>query len=135
MRLICRVTDLRYRRVIRNANNHGRFPAAWLTFGHVSGHGWGFVQPWAQIALFPEKGSPADYTRNPARKHQPFCLLRLWPTWRSERHRNHGHPVEGRYWWSLAWRRPWRRPRLVLLDPTQLKDLVPIGSYRGEDCE
>jgi hypothetical protein len=135
MRLICNVSDVRYRRMIRNPKNQGRFPPAWLTCGMVSGHGWGFLQPWAQIALFPAKGTTADYTRNPDRKHQPFFLLRLWPTWRSERHRNHADPVEGRYWLSLAWRRPWRRPRLVLLDPTARKDLDPIGCYRGEDCE
>jgi hypothetical protein len=148
MRLIVHATDTEYRRVIRNPLAHGRLPHAWLTFGYVRGAGWGFVHPWAQIALFPGKGTlrpinPHGFTdkggarkvRDPERDHDTFFLLRLLPTWRSEQHRNHETPIEGRYWWGLAWRRRWRWPRWVLLDPDKARDPVPVGSYRGDDCD
>ena len=40
MKRIIRVTDQSYRKHIQGQAD-GRLPLAWLTFGNISGHGWG----------------------------------------------------------------------------------------------
>jgi hypothetical protein len=118
MRWIIRATDKAYRELIHDEANEGRLPLAWLTFGYVTGHGWGFLHPWAQQAIFPTKGSIAGI-EHPDRQHDAFFILRLRPHWREAHHQNYEHPIEGRYWYGLAWRRRWGpcwRARWALLD-------------------
>ncbi len=44
-RLVFHVTDKSVRAAMAEDHDTGRIPRAWLTFGEVSGHGWGFVPP------------------------------------------------------------------------------------------
>lgn len=129
MRLVIHATNTTYHEFIADERNHGRLPLAWLTFGDINGLGWGFLHPWAQQAIFPHKGTLAgigDWRRY----HEPFLLLRLWPTWCDKRHPNHEHYIEGRYWHGIAWRKGWGwRPRRVLLD----YDLITVDEQFRRD--
>ncbi|HVJ24864.1 MAG TPA: hypothetical protein VM756_13105, partial [Burkholderiales bacterium] len=89
---------------------------------YVPGHGWAFLPPWAQLAVFPEKGTETG-VGHPNRHHERFAIVRVFPVWMSARHRNHEEAVAGRYWWGLAWRASWQKPRLVLLDPDRVRDV------------
>ncbi len=116
MKLIVWATPARSREYIQDEANEGRLPLAWLTFGYLNGHGWGFLHPWAQQAIFPSKGRWGSDV-DPASIHDAFLILRYWPAWGSHCHPNHEHPIEGRYWRAIVWRRRWgRRPRLAMVD-------------------
>jgi hypothetical protein len=105
--------------------SNGRYPLAWWTYGYLKGHGWGFLPPWAQLAIFPEKGTQ-DGIGHPHRMHEPFAIVRVFPVWMTARHRNHEYAVSGRYWWGLAMRTSWLRPRLVLLDPDKVRPVERV---------
>lgn len=138
MKILQRANREAYRALIKNEFNQGRLPLAWVTVGYIHGHGWGFLHPWAQLAIFPAKGTPAG-SGNRERIHDRFWLLRLWPTWRSERHRNMSWAIHGRFWHGLAWREAWGwrqlgplripRARRVLLDP----DIVTRNPGKADD--
>lgn len=140
MRWILRASDRSYRQAIQDPGNEGRLPLARLTFGCVSGYGWGFVHPWEQQALFPGKGNVAGIG-NPLRHHEPFWILR----WRracpatspvSFKHPNHDYFIEGWYWYGWVWRAVWGkrwgfwpRARWKLLDP----DIVTHDPGKADD--
>ena len=135
MRWLFRATDESFRKAIRNERNEGRVPMARLIYGYVSGHGWGFLRPWEQQALFPEKGTVGG-VGHPDRHHQRFWILRLKPTQRRLRHRNHDYFIEGRYWHALVWRSGWGyrwrylwRWRRAIVDP----DMVTDDPGKAED--
>jgi hypothetical protein len=106
MKLRIRVNSQSFRAYIADEANAGRIPIARLKHGYVIGRGWGFLHPWEQQAIFPQKGTPAGWNTS-ARVHEPFWILRLWPTWCAARHRNHDYDIEGRYWHGLVWRQSW----------------------------
>lgn len=116
--------------VVRHYLGQGeRVPLARLTFGLVSGFGWGFLRPWQQLAVFPEKGTPAGIGHR-HRHHERFWIRALVPHDGTERHPRHSWTVTGRYWEGVAWRASWRYPRMVLLDPDIITaDTHPRGSY------
>lgn len=125
MKLLLRATDTSYRAAIGDEANQGRLPLARLTYGLVTGIGWGFLHPWAQQALFPAKGTPFGIG-HPDRPHERFILVRLRPTVRKVKHPRHAYAIEGRFWEGLAWRAKWGkrfgvpRFRRVLLDPDRI---------------
>lgn len=132
MKLLQRADRDAYRAIIVDERAQGRLPIAMLTFGNIFGHGWGFLQPWAQLAVFPNKGTHAG-VGDPERLHEPFWILRLRPTWTRAKHRNMDWEIEGRFWLGLAWRKSWGYRRLwrvipiwrfrpCLLDPDIVKD-------------
>ncbi len=134
MRLVIRVSDKVYRDHIQVDANEGNLPLAWLLHGHIVGHGWGFLRPWAQQAIFPLKGSYGGID-HPDRKHEPFWILRLWPRRTVATHKNQIWAIEGRYWWGLVWRKSWGkrrgiwRARWAFLDPDIIsKDHQPSWS-------
>ena len=134
MRLFIHATDETYRQHIADELNQGRLSLARLTFGEISGHGWGFVGPWAQQALFPHKGTYAGVGGR-ARRHEQFALCRVWQTWTVAHHPNHRYPVHAYYAYGIAWRRSWGKwwnPacwRWVLLDHLGLSTWeVPAAS-------
>lgn len=142
MRLIIRASDEAYREHIQDEENAGRLPLAWLTFGNINGHGWGFLQPWAQQTIFPAKGSPRGIG-HPDRQHEPFWILRLLPLNGVGKHKNQDYLIEGRYWFGLAWRKNWGKrwgiwkargccldPDIIRYDPGQSEDW---GEGAGED--
>lgn len=131
MRPWVRVTPSAYRKLIKKASNMGRFPIARVIYGYIGGRGWGFLNPWEQLAIFPNKGTLAGIS-DPARRHERFAIARVFPTWRTERHPNHEDPVTGRYWWGLAWRASWDKPRLVLLDPDRVRMEIEIVTTNEE---
>ncbi len=128
MRFRLKVTPSSWRKVAAHQDGDGRYPLAWMTYGYVKGHGWGFLQPWAQVAIFPEKGTEAG-AGHPHRKHESFAIVRVFPVWMTAKHRNHDDPVSGRYWWGLAMRASWLKPRLVLLDPDKIR---PVDRKAGK---
>lgn len=132
MKPFVRVTPSAYRRLIKQSRNMGRFPVARVIYGYIDGQGWGFLNPWEQLAIFPNKGTPAGVS-DPARRHERFAIARVFPTWRTERHPNQEDPVTGRYWWGLAWRARWEKPRLVLLDPDKIR--LEIEVLTNEEIE
>ena len=136
MKLIIRASAKVYREHIQDESNQGRLPLAWLTFGSIAGHGWAFLHPWAQLVLFPAKGTRFGIG-HPDRKHEPFFILRYRSTWRTELHPNHEYAIEGRYWYGLVWRRKWGwRPRRVLLDYDCITvDEQILQERRAEDFE
>lgn len=120
MRAFVRVRPSAYQWLVRDAKAAGRFPIARVIYGYLPGRGWGFLNPWEQLAMFPEKGTQAGIG-HPARRHERFAIARVFPTWRTERHPNQEEPITGRFWWGLAWRASWPEPRLVLLDPDRIR--------------
>lgn len=137
MKWIIRASDKSYRAAIAHEANEGRLPIARLTFGFVTGHGWGFVHPWEQKALFPAKGTINSFN-HPRSKHERFIIWRVWPTdWLMEfKHPNHGYYIAGRYWWGWVWRESWGyrlwfwpRFRWALLDP----DIVTNDPGKADD--
>lgn len=118
---ILKVGSWSYRCLAAWGYSDGRYPLAWCIYGHLEGQGWGFLNPWERQAIFPEAGTQAG-VGHPHRIHEPFAIARVFPTWRNMRHPMHEQPVEGRYWWGLAWRRSWDAPRVVLLDPDKTGD-------------
>lgn len=135
MRWILRASDRSYRQAIQDEANQGRLPLARLTFGYVSGHGWGFVHPWEQKALFPAKGKVAGIG-NPLRHHEPFWILRIRTTQASFKHPNHDYSIEGWYWHGWVWRASWGkrwgfwpRAKWALLDP----DIVTYDPGKADD--
>lgn len=134
MRLIQRATDSSYREAIQHEENQGRFPIAFLTCGYVSGLGWGFLRPWEQLQLFPEKGTLGG-VEHADRHHQRFWILRVWPIRTSAKHPRHSWEIEGRYWEGLVWRHSWGkrfgiwRARRAFLDP----DIVTHDPQRADD--
>lgn len=135
MRWILRASDRSYQEVIQDEANQGRLPLAWLTFGYVSGLGWGFVHPWEQQALFPGKGTRlgiGSYWRH----HEPFWILRIRCEETTYKHPNHDWAIDGRYWWGWVWRPAmgkhwgfWPRARWALLDP----DIVTHDPGKADD--
>ncbi len=122
------VTDYTYRQVIGDPASEGRVPHARLVWGNVSGSGWGFLRPWEQIALFPEKGTLAGI-RSPARAHEEFIIRYLEPFADALRHPRHLHPITGRYWHGIVWRSSWKGWRRSVLDP----DIVIEDPNQNED--
>lgn len=142
MKLLQRANNKTYRKAISDEANGGRLPIARLIIGNIEGHGWGFLHPWDQIAVFPSKGTPGGF-RDPMRHHERFWILRLSCRHMSLRHRNHDYDIEGRYWQGLVWResmgpwwKPWRAkrkmlsPDIVTYDPQKADDW---GDRPGED--
>lgn len=115
------VTPETYHHYRKQEGNHGRLPIARFTWGKLDGYGWAFLPPWAQIAMFPQKGTTASLYRCPERVHSQFWILRLYSKWEIRKHRNHDEAVYGRYWYGLAKRPEWKRPRCVVLDPDLVK--------------
>ena len=134
MKRIIRATDQSYREHIQG-EDEGRLPLASLTFGKISGYGWGFLHPWEQQALFPAKGTPRGIG-HPDRYHAPFIIFR----WRSfngvYKHPNQDWYIEGRYWHGYVWRSEWGlrwgfwpKFKNELLDP----DIVTHDPGQAED--
>lgn len=119
---LVRVNASSYARIAADHFGDGRYPIAMVTRGYVKGHGWGFLQPWAQIAVFPEKGTE-EGAYHPHRQHEAFAIVRVYPVWMTARHRNHEEEVGGRYWWGMVTRASWPRPRVCLLDPDKVRDV------------
>lgn len=107
----------------------GRYPFCWCIYGHLEGQGWGFLNPWERQAIFPEAGTAAG-VGHPHRIHEPFAIARCFPVWRSALHPLHQDVVAGRYWWGLAWRKSWDKPRVVLLDPDRLGARGAAAAWR-----
>lgn len=136
MKWIIRASDGAYRAHIQDEAD-GRLPLAWLTFGSLTGHGWGFLHPWEQKAIFPAKGTPLGFG-DPWRAHEPFWILRVRPLDASFKHANHDYYIEGRYWYGWAWREAWGKrwgfwplARWVLLDP----DIVTHDPGKADDWD
>ena len=134
MKRIIRATDQSYREHIQG-EDEGRLPLASLTFGKISGYGWGFLHPWEQQALFPAKGTPSGIG-HPDRYHAPFIIFR----WRSfngvYKHPNQDWYIEGRYWRGYVWRSEWGlrwgfwpKFRYALLDP----DIITHDPGKADD--
>lgn len=128
MRWIIKATNKSYRHHIADEANEGRLPLARLTFGYITGHGWGFLHPWAQKAIFPAKGTPLGIG-DPRRSHEWFFILRVSSQLAAFKHANHDYYIEGYYWhgwvWRVAWGKRWRfwpRMRWELLDPDPITD-------------
>lgn len=85
-------------------DGEGRIPNAWLTFGNVSGTGWGFLPPWCQQAMG-RHDRPGEYCK--WRLHAPFIILKLrsfldlrphfFPTCQ--------YGVYGRFYKAIVWRK------------------------------
>jgi hypothetical protein len=116
---ILKVGSWSYRCLAAWGASDARYPLCWCIYGHLEGHGWGFLNPWERQAIFPEAGTTAGVGHK-HRIHEPFAIARVFPTWRTERHPLQEDPVTGRFWWGLAWRRSWDKPRVVLLDPDRI---------------
>lgn len=118
-----------FRRVIADAHYNGRLPLARCTWGFVDGLGWGFLPPWAQLAVFPEKGTQAGIGHR-HRQHEPFFVRALVPIegWMS--HPRMAWSVKGRYWEGVVWRASWgRQIRRCLLDPDIVEETTHPGRY------
>ena len=135
MRWLFRATNASYRATIADEASEGRLPFARVMFGNLSGHGWGFLHPWEQKALFPEKGTPPG-VMSPLRRHEPFIILRVSSLLAAFKHANHSYTIEGYYWHGRVWRKSWGkrwgfwpRFRYALLDP----DPVTHDPGKAED--
>ncbi len=137
MRWIIHATPDKYRELIQDERNQGRLSLAWLTFGYLNGHGWGFLHPWTQLALFPGKGRYGSNV-DPASIHDGFLILR-WRSFEAAfKHPNHTWYIEGRYWRGWVWRAEWGlrwgfwpKFRYCLLDP----DIVTDDPGQAEDWD
>ena len=122
MKWIQHATPATYRAAIQDERNSGRMPPAWLLWGMIEGNGWSLLQPFDQLAVFPNKGSLGG-VGDPAREHEPFVILRLWRSWATRKHRTHFERTIGRFYWGLVWRRSWGlRIRWSLLNPDVFVD-------------
>lgn len=130
MRLIIRASDEAYSKHIQNEDNAGRLPLAWITWGSITGRGWGFLGPWTQQAIFPHKGKPGSGSV-PGRLHEPFLVVCFRRRWGFAHHRNHAHEILGRFGYGLVWRKSWGfRPRWARLDPEPgWRWLLPEDEY------
>jgi len=112
MRKILRATPQAFKQARRDRHMHGRLPLAWLTFGYLEGHGWAFLAPWAQEALFPGKGR-LQAVGSPYRQHDWFFLLRVRSRVEEVQHPACSWPIAGRYWYGFAWREAWGYRRIL----------------------
>lgn len=123
-----------YRHAITDPDNMGRLPVARFTWGFVEGLGWAFLPPWAQLAVFPEKGTRAGIG-HPHRQHDRFFVRALAPVEGWMRHPRAEWSVQGRYWEGIAWRASWGREiRRVLLDPDIVYESTMVERFDDWLC-
>ena len=95
------VNDWKFHEMRKLPDSQGRILLARFTWGHISGLGWGFLHPWQQLALFPDKGTQAGIG-HPDRFHERFFSARPVAVHRQPAAPAHGLVDRGPL---LAWHR------------------------------